>query len=389
MPDLATVVAAVSVIAWIVLLGFRRGFWRADQRLETGLAEPRHWPQVAALVPARNEAEHIEACLAALGGQDYPGGFAVLVVNDASTDETADIARRAARNPDIGRAVEVVDAPPLEAGWAGKLWALDHGIDHLKQRAVAPDYLWLSDADVVHEPATLRRLVAKAEAQDLALVSLMVRLACRSFWERLLVPAFVFFFQMLYPFPAINDRNSSMAGAAGGCMLLRWCVLDRTGGIAAIKDQLIDDCALGARIKQSGNGIWIGLGDESHSLRRYAELARFWQMVARSAFVQLRFSTILLIVSILGMAVTFVFAPLILLAVPWHGSVLAAVLAAISWTLMCVAYIPTVRYYGLEAWRSLTLPVASVLYMMMTLHSGIRHWCGLGQSWKNRAYRPK
>ena len=389
MADVATVLAALSVLAWVVLLVFRSGFWRADQRLETGLPGPTSWPSVVALVPARNEAEHIEACLAALAGQDYSGSFSVLIINDSSTDDTARIARRIAGTPDLRHTVEVIDAPELEDGWAGKLWALNHGTTHLAARANTPDFLWLTDADVIHDEATLRELVAKAEDQGLAMVSLMVRLACASFWERLLVPAFVFFFQMLYPFPAINDPSSPAAGAAGGCILLRRDALERVGGISSIRDRLIDDCALAALIKSSGAAVWVGLATESHSLRRYDRLGEFWHMVARSAYVQLGYSTVLLVLSVLGMAIAFICVPLIILAFPWHKSGTAVVFSVISWTLMCFTYIPTVRYHRLETWRCVTLPSASALYMMMTVHSALRHWCGLGQNWKNRAYRPK
>ena len=389
MAGFVTTLAALSAVSWIVLLFFRHGFWRADQRLAGEQHGPARWPDVTALVPARNEQEHIEACLTGLGGQDYPGAFQVLVINDSSTDDTASIARRCAARPDLGHPVDVIDAPDLKAGWAGKLWALDHGTRHIAALGARPEFFWLSDADVVHDPAALRRLVAKAEADGLAMVSLMVRLACASFWERLLVPAFVFFFQMLYPFPAINDPSSPAAGAAGGCILLRRSVLERAGGISAIKDQLIDDCALAARIKNTGAAIWVGLATESHSLRRYDRLPEFWWMVVRSAFVQLGYSSLLLVVSVLGMIITFICAPLIIVSFPLHNSAEAALLGVISWTLMCISYIPTVRYHMLETPRCMTLPAASALYMIMTVHSAVRHWRGLGQNWKNRAYRPK
>lgn len=389
MADVATGLAVLSVVAWVVLIFFRHGFWRADQRLDPEPSAPADWPSVIALVPARNEADHIGSCLTALGAQDYPGAFRILVINDSSTDETGEIARHCAGMPDLRHPIEVIDAPDLEAGWAGKLWALHNGMQHLESQGARPVFFWLSDADVVHDPATLSRLAAKAEADDFALVSLMVRLACASFWERLLVPAFVFFFQMLYPFPAVNDRTCPMAGAAGGCILVRRDSLNRAGGIASIKDRLIDDCALAARIKATGAAIWVGLAMQSHSLRRYDRLAEFWRMVSRSAFVQLKYSAVLLAVSVVGMIVTFICLPLIILSFPWHASVLAAMVGVMSWTLMCFAYIPTVRHHELKIWRSVTLPLASALYMAMTLHSALRHWLGLGQSWKNRAYRPK
>ena len=251
---------------------------------------------------------------------------------------------------------------------------------------------WLNfsqDADVIHPPDTLGRLVAKAENDDLALVSLMVRLPCESFWERLLVPAFIFFFQMLYPFRAINDRSNIIAGAAGGCILLKSRSLEEAGGLAAMKDHLIDDCALARIVKQNGNGIWLGLAEGSRSLRRYMELSEFWHMVARSAFVQLRHSTGLLAASLCGMVITFVAPPLIVVGYPLHGDTPAAGLAAAVWVAIIVAYRPCLRYHGLNPAYGIALPLASLLYLGMTVHSAVRHWVGMGPDWKNRSYAPK
>lgn len=378
--------ACASLAAWAVLLGLRHGFWRGDQRLDANAADPDRWPGVAALVPARNEEASVAQCLTALAGQDYPGGFSILFINDASTDETAGIAGAVASHR---YRLRVVDAPPLEPGWAGKLWALQYGVELAGSGPDAPDYLWLTDADVVHAPDTLRRLVAKAERQDLAMVSLMVRLACTSPWERLLVPAFIFFFQMLYPFRAVNDRSLRTAGAAGGCILLRRQVLADAGGFAGLKDRLIDDCALGALIKGQGHGIWLGLGENSHSLRRYMRLSEFWEMVARSAFVQLRHSALRLVASVAGISMAFLSAPLIVVGYPAHGDPAAMAVAAVSWAVMTCAYLPTVRYHGLKAHNSLLLAPAAALYLAMTMDSARRHWSGLGPSWKNRTYAPK
>jgi len=275
-------IALFGLAAWVYLLLFHRRFWRADQRLSQHPASLTAWPSVVAVVPARNEAETIGAVTAALLAQDYAGAFRVIVVDDASTDGTAHIARAQAG----ARTLDVIAAPPLPAGWTGKLAALDTGV---RQVGESVDYLWFTDADIVHPPQTLARLVSKAVEGRRDLVSLMVRLRCKSFWERRLIPAFIFFFQMLYPFPAANDDRSKTAAAAGGCVLLRREVLARAGGLAAIRGRIIDDCALAALIKAVGGGLWIGLADAnpvtaSTSLRRADGLAPLWAMVRRTAY---------------------------------------------------------------------------------------------------------
>lgn len=381
------VLACASALAWLVLLVFRHGFWLCDQKLPAA-PPPDYWPRVAALVPARNEEANVARCLRALAGQDYAGSLLVVLINDASTDGTAEVARQIAREH-RGHMVRAIDAPPLEAGWAGKLWALNHGIGSLPPGAAAPEYLWFTDADVVHPPQTLRKLVAHAKNGDYALVSLMVRLPCESFWERLLVPAFIFFFQMLYPFRAVNTRNSPVAGAAGGCMLLERGAFEDAGGLDAVKDRLIDDCALAGMIKRAGHAIWLGLADASHSLRRYDTLADFWQMVTRSAFVQLRHSAVLLVIGVAGLFVTFLAAPLIALGFPLHGNAAASLVAVTVWGVMAFAYAPCQRYHGLRPISGLVLPAAAALYLTATVHSAIKHWCGFGPDWKNRTYHPK
>ena len=386
MPDGLTLAAGLSVAAWVVLLVFRYGFWKCDQRLGGDAVRMEDWPSVAAIVPARNEAGTVANCLNALGAQDYPGRFSVLLVNDSSTDGTGETARRTAVEAASPHPIRVIDAPALEAGWAGKLWALESGLGFTSERGEEPDYLWFTDADIIHQPRVLQSLVAKAQQDDLAMVSLMVKLACRSFWEQLLVPAFIFFFQMLYPFPAINDRSNRSAGAAGGCILLKAEALKSAGGLAAMKDRLIDDCALGQAVKSNGNGIWLGLAAHSDSLRRYLNLGEFWQMVARSAYVQLRHSPVLLVVSVAGMALTFMAGPVLLLTAPFHGNAAAGLLAAVSTLAMAVAYTPTLKYHGLAKGHALLLPFAALLYMCMTIHSAIRHWIGAGSSWKERVY---
>ena len=281
-----TILAAVSLAVWLYLLFGHGGFWRADQRLDAPGDVIGAWPAVAAVVPARNEAAVIGQTLRSLLAQDYPGDLVVIVVDDESDDGTAAVARGA------GDRVVVVGGVARPAGWVGKTWALAQGVEAAAAAAPEARYLWFSDADIEHGPGVLRALVAKAEVRRLDLVSLMARLHCASAWERLLIPAFVFFFQMLYPFRRVNDPARATAAAAGGCMLVRRAALAAAGGLDAIAGELIDDCAL-ARALKPGGPIWLGLATESRSVRPYAGLGDIWDMVARSAYTQLRHSPML------------------------------------------------------------------------------------------------
>ncbi|MGE0666861.1 MAG: glycosyltransferase [Sphingomonadales bacterium] len=370
--------ALLTLAVWTYLLLFHHRFWRADQRLPK--AGPRaDWPAVVAIVPARDEAASIGACVAALAAQDYAGGLTIIVVDDGSSDGTGDIARGVKGN------VEVVDGRPLPEGWSGKLWALATGLEHAASGS--HDYVWFSDADIVHEPGVLTDLVGLADSRRLDLVSLMARLHCVYFWESLIVPAFVFFFQMLYPFPAVNDPRSRIAGAAGGCVLLRREALDRIGGIGAIRGDLIDDCALAAAVKRTGGPIWLGLADATVSLRASPTLGELWRMVARTAFTQLRYSGALLAGTLAGLTVTFLAAPVIVLTWPVHQNMIAGIAAALAWTGMAVAFRPTLRDYRRSLPEALLLPVTAALYGAMTLDSALGYWGGTASSWKGRQYQ--
>lgn len=381
----ATLLGALALAAWFYLLLGRGLFWTASERLPPVPPQRGPEPPVAAIVPARNEAKLIARTLASLAAQEYAGAFRIVVVDDDSRDGTADVARGMAAKD--GR-IDVVAARTRPDGWGGKIWAMAEGVHRAGE--IAPDaaFLWFTDADIVHGPATLARLVARAEAKGCDLVSLMVRLHCRSSWERLLIPAFVFFFQMLYPFRRVNDPERREAAAAGGSMLLRSAALGRIGGLAAIKDALIDDCALARAVKDSGGAVWLGLSWDDVSIRPYDGLSGVWSVVARTAFDQLGYSGWALAGTVAAMLLVFVVPPVVAITILAHGEVAALVIALLAWFMMAAAEAPTLRLYGLKAWHGIVLPVAALLYTGMTIDSAVRHWLGRGGSWKGRHHRP-
>jgi len=380
-----TALASLAFAACLVNLFLRHGFWHAAPRLPENAPACAAWPEVVAVVPARDEADVIGPSLASLLRQDYPGKFSLVVVDDRSEDGTAAEARKVAAELAADARLELVEGAPLPAGWSGKMWAVEQGVRAAERRAAAA-YLLLTDADIVHDPANLRRLVAKAEGDRLDLVSLMVLLRCQSFWERLLVPAFVFFFQMLYPFPQVNRRETRLAAAAGGCMLVRTSALAAAGGIAAIRSAIIDDLALARLIKGRGGAIWLGLTESVTSIRPYDTLGALWHMVARSAYTQLRYSPLLLLGAVAGMATVFVAPPLLVAAALLSGDHPAAALALFAWAGLALMYRPTLALYKEPNWRALLLPLAAAFYMAMTVASAQRHWRGGGGAWKGRSY---
>jgi len=373
-----TFIAAIPLAMWIYLFLARGNFWR----LREDTIEPKaleNWPPVVAVVPARNEAETIVRAVASLAQQDYPGEFSVIVVDDHSEDDTAALARQAAQGPGAARRITTHRATELPSGWTGKLWALSEGAR--AAAADAPTFFWFTDADIVHAPDTLRRLVFRAEKESLDLASLMVLLRAKTFPERLLIPPFLFFFLMLYPPRWIADANSRTAGAAGGCILLRRGALERIGGFAAIRGEVIDDCALARAVKKSGGKIWMGLTRGSLSLRVYGRFAEIRNMIARTAFTQLRYSSVLLIATLIGLFVTYLLSWILFFAYP--GEAWVPVDTAIA--LMTATFLVTVRYYGLSPLWALTLPIAAVFYGYATCVSAIRFWRGRGGQWKGRA----
>ncbi len=394
MSVLVSVLTGVSAVAWLYLLFGHGGFWRLREWLPQPAAGDGLWPAVVALIPARDEAATIGRTVADVLGQDYPGRLHVIVTDDQSADDTAGAARAGAAAAGASHRLSVIQGTDPPPGWTGKLWALEQARRTAGTAGEAPPYLWLTDADIAHAPETLRRLVTKAQADDRDLVSLMVRLHATGGWPRLLIPPFVLFFRMLYPFSRGNRPGARTAAAAGGCILLRRAALERAGGFAAIAGALIDDCALAARIKRHGRPgrgrIWIGQANASASLRAYRGLEEIRAMVARSAYAQLRYSPARLAGTVLGMALVFLVPPLAVLTWPLHGGSAAGGAAALAWAAMAVVAAPTYRHYGQARWRGSLLPVVAVLYTAMTLESARAYHGGHGGFWKGRAQaRPR
>jgi len=378
-PAPSTIIGLLTLAIWLYLLSFRGGFWVGAVR-DRGRAawqgeREDAWPPVTVVVPARNEAESIAETVRSIVRQNYRGELRVILVDDHSTDGTADIARRAA--PDASRDLTVIRSEPLPAGWTGKLWALRCGID--AARPAAPAYLLFTDADIVLAPDTVAWLVAKAEREKRVLVSLMAKLRCESLAERSHVPAFIFFFQMLYPFAWVN-RPGATAAAAGGCAMVRTDALAAAGGISAIRGALIDDCTLGALMKQQGP-IWLGLTDRVTSIRPYPDFADVRRMVTRSAYAQLRYSPLLLAGTVAGMALTFLAGPLLAI----FGDGIAQLLGLAAWIVMAMAFQPTLRFYNLSPFWGAALPAIALLYTAYTLQSALEFRLGRGGTWKGRA----
>lgn len=375
-----SVIAALALAIWLYLIAARGGFWlanvrdcvRPDPALVTS-------PDVVAIVPARNEAAVIAENIKSLLAQEYPGSFRIVLIDDQSRDGTADIAIAAARDAKAEDRLIIVQGQPLPANWAGKVWAMKQGVDHAAALAEQPDYLLFTDADIAYEPEALAHLVARAEANSLVLTSLMVKLHCETLAERALIPAFVFFFQMLYPFAWVSDPKSRMAAAAGGCMLVRHEALRQAGGIETISDALIDDCALGRKLKAVGP-IWLGLTERVRSLRAYPEFEDIRRMVARSAYDQLHYSLFALAGTIIGMALVYLVPPFF----AFFGSGLSRTFGLAAFALMILAFQPILRFYRLSPLWGFALPAIAAAYMVFTLDSAYQHWRGRGGLWKDR-----
>jgi len=385
------VVSALAAVAWLYLLTCHGGYWLTGERLPPVGAVPAVWPPVSAVVPARDEAAMLPVTLPALLDQDYPGDFEVILVNDGSTDGTAEVAERLGRGARCGgarRELRVFAGSPPPAAWAGKVWAMAQGAE----QACHAGYLLFTDADIACRPGILTALVTAAEGDDLDLVSQMALLRAESFWERAIVPAFVYFFAQLYPFRRVNRPGGRTAAAAGGCMLVRRSALDETGGLAGIRGARIDDVALGRQLKRRPGGrCWLGLTTGVSSVRPYPGLAGLWHMIARSAYLQLRHSPVLLAGTLAGLLWLYALPPAAALAgiagLAAGGGAAAAWCAGTGlagWALMTVSFVPMLRLYRLSVLRASGLPLIAMLYAAMTLDSARRHYAGRGGEWKGR-----
>lgn len=374
---LIVLIAALSSAAWVYLVAFRGLFWRSAPVLH--LRQPASYASVAVVVPARDEAESIRRSLASLLAQNYAGEFSVILVDDNSTDGTADLAATVAASSAQNATLTILTGEPLPSGWTGKLWAVHQGLANEKARMA--DYVLLTDADIVHGAGHIAALVAKAESDSLDLVSEMVRLHCETAAERALIPAFVFFFQMLYPFAWVANPARRTAGAAGGTMLLRRAALERIGGVSRIRENLIDDCALAREIKSTGGRIWLGHAEAAESARVY-QWRDTWNMIARTAYVQLRNSPPMLLGCVAAMAVIYCAPPVF--AVFAHG--VARALGMFSWLAMAATFQPTLHRYRRSPLWGFALPAIGLFYLCATVASALRRHAGRGGGWKNRVY---
>ena len=372
-------IAGVACFAiWSYLLFLHGGFWKVWR-----LQAPKNplgtvGGRIAVVIPARDEADVIGAAVRSLLEQNLIESMHIFVVDDHSADGTAQAARQTAHNCGRSDGLTVLTASSLPDGWTGKLWAGQQGIQ--EARKLNPQFLLLTDADIIHSPDNVATLVGIAQAGNYDLASIMVKLHCRSFAERLLIPPFVFFFFLLYPPKWIRDPRRSTAGAAGGCMLTRPEALHHAGGLASIHGEIIDDCALAKAVKRSGGKVWLGLTPNTRSERTYGSLAEIERMIARTAFNQLRHSAFLLIGAIIGMFLSYLL-PLVLI---FRGDRMTAALGALAWLLMASAFLPMVRFYELNPLWSLTLPLSACFYMAATIHSAFKFWVGRGGEWKGR-----
>ncbi|GAA4060153.1 glycosyltransferase [Streptomyces shaanxiensis] len=375
-------IATGSLAAWLWLLLCQGFFWRTDVRLPHR-REPVDWPSVCVVVPARDEAAVLPASLPSLLAQDYPGRAEIFLVDDGSSDGTGDLARDLARrHGGLPLTVGSPGEPP--AGWTGKLWAVRHGIG--LARAREPEYLLLTDADIAHAPDSLRELVAAARAGGFDVVSQMARLRVESLWERLVVPAFVYFFAQLYPFRRIGRKGTRTAAAAGGCVLLRAEAAERARIPDAIRHAVIDDVALARAVKGSGGHIWLGLAEGVDSVRPYPRLGDLWRMVSRSAYAQLRHNPLVLAGTVAGLALVYLVPPAAVITGAVGGDTVTAAVGGLAWLVMTGTYAPMLRYYSQPLWLAPLLPFTAFLYLLMTVDSAVQHYRGRGAAWKGRTY---
>jgi len=371
----------LGLLIWGYLLLARGQFWRIYP-LPPRLADGQR-ARIAVIIPARNEAEVVGCAVASLLQQAGPHMLHLFLVDDSSSDGTARIAQETAEKLERSTALTIIESQPLPPGWSGKLWALHQGVEQTDE--FRPDYILFTDADIVHAPENVSKLIAIAESHNCDLASFMVKLHCETVAEKLLVPAFVFFFFKLYPPAWIADPSRATAGAAGGCLLVRPAALQAEGGIAAIRHEVIDDCALAARVKRNGGRLWLGASDTARSIRPYRGFAGIWSMISRTAFNQLRHSVLLLLLATAGMAATYLLPPALAL---FSHRLAPAILGAVAWLLMALSFLPILRAYRLSPLWAVALPLVALFYMGATFHSAWKYWSGRGGEWKGRVQDP-
>ncbi|HIJ37278.1 MAG TPA: glycosyltransferase [Rhodospirillaceae bacterium] len=372
-----TALTWISGLAWGWLLLFRGRFWIVEP--VSSCPEPSSWPEVVAVIPARDEATVIGAAVTSLLGQDYPGFLSVVVADDASQDGTASVALAAAGVMGAEDRLSVLQAPPLPSGWSGKMWAQSQALEMAVRQHPEAELWLLTDADIAHHASELRRMVARLLAEQRDMASLMVRLATSNWIEQAIIPAFVFFFRLLYPFRWVGDASRPTAAAAGGYILIRRAMLERIGGLAAVQNALIDDCSLAAAVKRAGGRLSLDLADHTVSLRGYDDWKSLWMMIARSAYTQLKCSPWLLAGTVLAMTVGFLLPPMVVL----FGAA-GFVPGLLAWAAMSLAYWPMTRFYRRPVLTLLLLPLVALFYLGATLDSARRHWMGKGGEWKGR-----
>jgi hopene-associated glycosyltransferase HpnB len=383
MAEMLTVAGALCLLIWLYLCLFHGRFWRIDTIVVHPPSSDVSPAKIAVIIPARNEADVVGQCVTSLLKQTGGHSIHVFLVDDASSDATAEIARETARAAGASEHLTIRQGSPLAPGWSGKLWAVQQGVE--MAREVHPDFFLLTDADIVHASDSVAALVAMARTGPYDLASFMVKLHCTTFAERALIPAFVFFFLKLYPPVWISDPRRKVAGAAGGSILVRPEALERAGGIKAIRGQVIDDCALARKLKESGGRVWLGLATETRSIRPYGSFSEIGRMISRGAFNQLKHSTLMLALALVGLSITYLLPPaLSLFSRQWPP----ALLGAAAWILMMVCFLPTLRLYRLGPLWALALPAIACFYMGATIHSAFKFWMGRGGEWKGRVQDP-
>lgn len=375
--------ATASAISWLVLFFFRGQFWRANQRLTNGTNSSIKLPEIVIIIPARNEEILLGECIRSLVEQTYAGVISIIIIDDESDDSTPKIVQSWC---DKNKNIRLINGTTPPHGWTGKIWAMAQGVKSAKKRHPNAEYYLFTDSDILHHPDNVSELIYKAINEKLALVSLIVKLRCKSIWEIFLIPAYIFFFQKLYPFSWVNDPKNITSAAAGGCMLVNCQELEKAGGLEAVRAATIDDCAMALIIKRT-RPIWLGLTESTKSSRKYQFLHEITKMVCRTAFVQLKYSVINLLGTIIGMVIVYMVPLICIIIALMTKDILLLILGFFGWIIMFLAYIPTLKLYNRPFWEAGLLPISALLYTGMTLMSAYQYMFGKKPTWKGRSLK--